>query len=82
VTREQPNQQPLRTLVCANCMSWRSVDGVSGECWSPDRLDGDMSAHAGITSAQCTCEAWCPANAEAAIAEADFVASLNLAGAA
>jgi hypothetical protein len=48
-----------RVLVerCGTCADWKG-----GECWSGDRLDGDLSnGSAGSTLAAQTCEAWRPA---------------------
>jgi len=47
---------------CDKCADWRSpdADGV-GECWSGDRLDGDMSkGPAGYSYGWQMCEAFNP----------------------
>jgi hypothetical protein len=49
---------------CGTCASWRrpAPPETAGECWSPDRLDGDMSrGPAGHHHADRVCEAWFPA---------------------
>jgi DNA adenine methylase len=47
-------------LCCGNCASWKRTDEDSGECWSSDRLDGDLSkGPAGFPFSTSFCEAWC-----------------------
>lgn len=51
-----------RAMRCDTCADWRDPDpdGV-GECWSGDRLDGDMSkGPAGYSYGRQVCEAWRP----------------------
>lgn len=49
---------------CENCADWRRMappDDAYGECWSGDRLDGDMAkGPAGAPRGDCVCEAWNP----------------------
>lgn len=49
---------------CGKCGSWRrKIDNV-GECWSADRLDGDLDrGPAGRTREWEFCEAYCPQGA-------------------
>lgn len=43
---------------CGTCADWRRE---TGECWSGDRLDGDLTkGPAGYPSAERVCEAWRP----------------------
>lgn len=43
---------------CGTCADWRRE---SGECWSGDRLDGDLTkGPAGVTAPAQQCEAWRP----------------------
>jgi hypothetical protein len=47
---------------CGTCGSWRAEPGATeGECWSGDRLDGDMTkGPASYPGAANVCEAWWP----------------------
>jgi len=51
---------------CGNCGSWKPPEPPhkDGECWSGDRLDGDLrKGPAGYALAHERCEAWIPARA-------------------
>lgn len=49
---------------CETCADWKRLpppDGEFGECWSGDRLDGDMTkGPAGAPRGDGVCEAWRP----------------------
>jgi len=48
---------------CGTCESWQAPTApeTEGGCWSPDRLDGDLTkGPAGYTLATSGCEAWMP----------------------
>jgi hypothetical protein len=53
-------------LCCGTCISWKPpIEGVYGECWSMDRLDGDRSkGPAGDTAAREFCEAYMAATTQ------------------
>ena len=52
--------QEILKWSCENCNSWRAPNGQNtGECWSGDRLDGDLSkGPAGWSRDYQTCEAF------------------------
>lgn len=56
-------------ICCGNCASWKAPktsDTDPGECWSGDRLDGDMSkGTAGYTMKSRACEAFIATSAAA-----------------
>lgn len=52
-----------RAECCRTCASWKppELPHEDGECWSGDRLDGDMTkGPAGYSFPWRVCEAWMP----------------------
>ena len=59
-----PIAEMLRRERCELCADWRPQPDGLGECWSGDRLDGDMTkGPAGWSRATSGCEAWNPKDA-------------------
>lgn len=54
----------LRNARCDGCREWRRTSLIGGECWSFERLDGDLSkGPADITYPGSMCEAFIRRNA-------------------